>query len=43
MHKETSKAFFKEGAHIIYKFFSLYLSTVKNFNSIGFEFILIFC
>lgn len=35
MHKETSTAVFKEGAHIIYKFYSLYYSTVKNFNSFG--------
>lgn len=40
MHKEISTAVFKEGAHIIYKFYSLHYSTVKNFNSIGFEFII---
>lgn len=42
MHKETSTAVFKEGAHIIYKFSSLHYSTVKNFNSIEFEFIVKF-
>jgi hypothetical protein len=42
MHKETSKAVFKEGAPIIYKFPSQQYSTVKNFKSIGFEFIIKF-